>query len=244
MSKASFFAALEDLDDSDDEQPDAGLSFQNILAASRPFHDLSDQAAAVEVAPNPPSLIRANTEPQSSSEQRSQHLTEIQRNEHHISTKLPEPKVRAVKRSNTTGTMPGITSKGSSTKKRKADALKSVPDEQQVFKGLVFCMKTYAFVSSNPRLTPTPVFIPNDDIAPARRLRIQRAREYGAQWTRQWGSHITHVVAEKRLTYQNLIDYLKLGCFPVRWIFPKICRRAANNRATEKYSSCQRKLPS
>ncbi|KAJ5995586.1 DNA polymerase family X [Penicillium waksmanii] len=176
MSKAAFFAALEDLDGSDDDRPGA---------------------AAVEVAsPNPPSLIRANTEPQSSSEQRSQHLTEIRRNENHTFTKSPEPKVRAVKRSNTTGTMPGITGKGSSTKKRKADVLKSVPEEQQVFKGLVF------------------FFIPNDDIAPARRLRIQRAREYGAQWTRQWGTHITHVVAEKRLTYQNLIDYLKLGCFP------------------------------
>lgn len=142
MSKANFFAALEDLDDSDDGQPDAGLSFQSILAASRPFRDISNQAAAVEVAsPNPPSLIRANTEPQSSSEQRSQHLTEIQRNEHHIFTKSPEPKVRAVKRSNTTGTMPGITGNGPSTKKRKADALKSIPDEQQLFKGLVFCMK-------------------------------------------------------------------------------------------------------
>lgn len=142
MSKASFFAALEELDDPDNEQPDAGLSFQNILAASRSFHDISNQAAAVEVAsPNLPSLIRANTEPQSSSEQRSQHLTEIKRNKHPISTKSSEPKVRTVKRSNTTGTMPGITGKGPSTKKRKADALKSVPDEQQVFKGLVFCMK-------------------------------------------------------------------------------------------------------
>ncbi|KAJ5741729.1 DNA polymerase family X [Penicillium manginii] len=196
MSKASFFAALENLDDSDDE-PQEGLSFQNLLAASRPFLDIASQAATTSIASaNPPCLTRANTEPASSGKT-SEDCTEIQRDEYYLLNKPTGQKLRTVKRSNTTGTMPGTQVKGSSTTKRKADALKSIPEERQLFKGLVF------------------FFIPNDDIAPARRLRIQRAREYGAQWTRQWGTHITHVVAEKRLTYQNLIDYLKLEYFPI-----------------------------
>lgn len=145
MSKANFFAALENLDDSDDEIPGAGLSFQGILAASRPFHDISSRTATTKfqvAPPNPPSLIRAHTEPQSSSEKRSQDLTVIQQNDHQMPSIPAESKVRTVKRSNTTGTMPGTDSKAPSTKKRKADALKSIPEGRQVFKGLVFCMKS------------------------------------------------------------------------------------------------------
>jgi hypothetical protein len=144
MSKASFFAALENLDDSDDE-PQEGLSFQNLLTASRPFLDIASQTATTSIASaNPPCLTRANTEPASSGKT-SEDCTEIQRDEYYLLNKPTGQKLRTVKRSNTTGTMPGTQVKGSSTTKRKADALKSIPEERQLFKGLVFCMKTHTF---------------------------------------------------------------------------------------------------
>ncbi|OQE17198.1 hypothetical protein PENSTE_c021G07664 [Penicillium steckii] len=194
MSKSSFFAALESLDNSDDDQNEEALSFQNILATSRPSNkDISNKPAKVAPSiPEPPSLIRANTEPQSASSKDQRRIDERKRVDEK-KTQI-ETEVKTVKRSNTTGTMPGNASRGSS--KRKADALKIIPEAQKVFKDLIF------------------FFVPNDDIAPARRLRIQRSREYGAQWTRHWGNHITHVIVEKKLKYQDLMDYLKLECFP------------------------------
>lgn len=48
-----------------------------------------------------------------------------------------------------------------------------------------------------------------------RRLRIQRAQEYGAFWARSWGENITHVIVDKGLKYQDILCHLKLGTFPV-----------------------------
>lgn len=137
MSKSSFFAALESLDNSDDDQNEEALSFQNILATSRPSNkDISNELAKVAPSiPEPPSLIRANTEPQSASSKDQRKIDERKR----VDEKKTqfETEVRTVKRSNTTGTMPGNASRGSS--KRKADALKIIPEAQKVFKDLIFC---------------------------------------------------------------------------------------------------------
>lgn len=65
-------------------------------------------------------------------------------------------------------------------------------------------------------LTSTSVFFPNNDVSPSRRLRIQRAREYGAQWTREWTENITHVIVDKGLLFQDVITHLKVSAFPVR----------------------------
>lgn len=71
-------------------------------------------------------------------------------------------------------------------KKRKRDAaIKTVSEEQQIFRDLRF------------------YFIPNDDISPARRIRIRKAQEYGAVWTRAL-QDATHVVVDKSLAWKNV----------------------------------------
>ncbi|KAF9870031.1 DNA polymerase [Colletotrichum karsti] len=71
-------------------------------------------------------------------------------------------------------------------KKRKRDAsVKVVPEAQQVLRG----RRHY--------------YIPNDDIAPARRMRIRKSLEYGATWVRNL-EEATHVVVDKHLEWKNI----------------------------------------
>lgn len=70
-------------------------------------------------------------------------------------------------------------------RKRGSTGDKLRPEREQVLKGLSF------------------YYIPNDDIAPARRLRINKAREYGATWTRSVVG-ATHVVVDKAIEYKDV----------------------------------------
>ncbi|KAF5518225.1 DNA polymerase lambda [Colletotrichum aenigma] len=71
-------------------------------------------------------------------------------------------------------------------KKRKREpSLKLVPEVQQVLRG----MRLY--------------FIPNDDIAPARKIRIRKSQEYGATWVRNL-EDATHVIVDKKLEWKNI----------------------------------------
>lgn len=58
------------------------------------------------------------------------------------------------------------------------------------------------------------VFFPNSDVSPVRRLRIQRAQEYGAFWARSWSGNVTHVIVDKGLKYDDILRYMKLDTFP------------------------------
>lgn len=60
-----------------------------------------------------------------------------------------------------------------------------------------------------------PVFFPNNDISPLRRLRIQRAQEHGAVWTKTWEVNVTHVIVDKGLVFKDILTFLKLDSFPV-----------------------------
>ncbi|KAH0491296.1 hypothetical protein TgHK011_002733 [Trichoderma gracile] len=66
------------------------------------------------------------------------------------------------------------------------------PEEEQIFRGLSF------------------FYVPDNDIAPARRLRINRAREFGAIWTRDLLA-ATHVVVEKKLEWKDVDKMLLLA---------------------------------
>lgn len=70
-------------------------------------------------------------------------------------------------------------------KKRKRAEVKMVPEKDRVLSSL--------------RL----FYIPDDDVAPARRARITKAREYGACWTRAL-SEATHVVVDTQLGYADI----------------------------------------
>ena len=61
----------------------------------------------------------------------------------------------------------------------------------------------------------TVVFIPNDDIAPSRRLRIRKARERGAVWVREWRDGITHIIVDRGISYDQVISFLKIASLPV-----------------------------
>lgn len=74
--------------------------------------------------------------------------------------------------------------------KRKRDKpLQMAAESAQIFRGLCF------------------FYIPNDDINPARRLRITKAREHGAVWV-QSPADATHVVVDKGLSYDDIKSVL------------------------------------
>ncbi|CAJ0546023.1 Ff.00g094960.m01.CDS01 [Fusarium sp. VM40] len=76
-------------------------------------------------------------------------------------------------------------------KKRKREAsIKLRPESEQIFKGLTF------------------YYVPDDDIAPARRLRITKAREFGATWVRA-PRIATHIVVEKHIQFKDIEGVLK-----------------------------------
>ncbi|KAF5973844.1 DNA polymerase IV [Fusarium coicis] len=76
-------------------------------------------------------------------------------------------------------------------KKRKREStIKLKPDSEQIFKGLTFH------------------YVPDDDVAPARRLRITKAREFGATWVRT-PRIATHIVVEKHILYKDIENVLK-----------------------------------
>ncbi|QPG99571.1 hypothetical protein C2857_002112 [Epichloe festucae Fl1] len=77
-------------------------------------------------------------------------------------------------------------------KKRKRESLNIRPEREQMFKDLQF------------------YYIPNDDIAPARRLRINKAREFGASWTRD-PMTATHIIVEKDIAYSDVKKIIGAG---------------------------------
>ncbi|KAK7924724.1 DNA polymerase [Apiospora marii] len=77
--------------------------------------------------------------------------------------------------------------------KRKKDApIKMVPEADRCFAGLAF------------------FFFPNSDANGVRKKRIDKAREYGAAWTRSL-KDATHVIVDKGLTYADLKPLLEGG---------------------------------
>lgn len=77
-------------------------------------------------------------------------------------------------------------SAGSAMRKRKRQSsTKSAPEAPRIFGGLSF------------------YYIPNNDVAPARKLRIEKAQAHGAQWVRDLQA-ASHVVVDKHLKYQDV----------------------------------------
>ncbi|KAL6239823.1 hypothetical protein BDW75DRAFT_226878 [Aspergillus navahoensis] len=81
-------------------------------------------------------------------------------------------------------------------RKRGGSSARTIPEQLRIFRGLVF------------------FFFPNNDVSPLRRLRIQRAQEYGALWAKMWGSHVTHIIVDKGLEFEEILKHLKLETIP------------------------------
>jgi DNA polymerase IV len=59
-------------------------------------------------------------------------------------------------------------------------------------------------------------FFPNSDTNKVRKRRIEKAKEFGATWIKDWTSSVTHVIMDDKMNYQELTKYLKLEALPVR----------------------------
>ncbi|KAF5595843.1 DNA polymerase IV [Fusarium subglutinans] len=75
-------------------------------------------------------------------------------------------------------------------KRKRENIVKLKPESEQIFKGLTF------------------YYVPDDDVAPARRFRITKAREFGATWVRT-PRIATHIVVEKHIQYKDIESVLK-----------------------------------
>ncbi|QQK46767.1 DNA polymerase family X [Penicillium digitatum] len=182
-TKKSFFEALDRLDDQDDQDEEdkswGGLMFPANKELDKP--NPNKVALSSECIPPP----RINLDPIPSCGPQRKRISPV-------AVLKPTP----TERPRTSGATHTIKNGRPPQKKRKTNSAKIIPDNQQIFKGLIF------------------FFFPNNDISPFRRLRIQRAQDYGARWCRNWASDITHVIMDKGLLSSDLLSYLKLEYLP------------------------------
>ncbi|KAK1832853.1 hypothetical protein QBC39DRAFT_432910 [Podospora conica] len=105
-------------------------------------------------------------------------------------------------------------------KRKRSSSAKTVPESEQILKGLSI------------------YWIPNDDIAPMRKLRIKKAQEYGGHWVRGISS-ATHVVVDNRLGYKDVEKVLKSASGVVvvneDYILDCITYRALLNSSQQRY---------
>ncbi|KAI1300348.1 hypothetical protein F5Y03DRAFT_233644 [Xylaria venustula] len=113
----------------------------------------------------------------------------------------------------------------SMAKRKRTESLQLAPESKQIFKGLRF------------------FYIPNDDINPARRIKITKAREHGAIWTKN-KAEATHFIVDKALSYDDikstLDDYITASsAVLVNDQYPIDCLRRNTvfdpNQTVEKY---------
>lgn len=124
-TKKSFFATLDRLDDLDDPDEE-DKSWESFLTSADKELD----------KPNPKKValsseriaLPADSDPISSCDLQSKRSSPVA-----VSKPAPTNHPR------TTGTMPTVKNGGPPQKKRKTNNAKIIPDDQQIFKGLIFC---------------------------------------------------------------------------------------------------------
>ncbi|KAI0113941.1 hypothetical protein GGR51DRAFT_472042 [Nemania sp. FL0031] len=117
--------------------------------------------------------------------------TELPRNRRFTQRKI-QPSTRVLRsQSNLESSSPSI----AMVKRKRDKPLQMAPESKQIFRGLRF------------------FYLPNDDINPARKLRITRAREHGATWTRD-STDATHVIVDKDLSYADIERFIVNGLTP------------------------------
>ncbi|KAK4451586.1 hypothetical protein QBC34DRAFT_400164 [Podospora aff. communis PSN243] len=70
-------------------------------------------------------------------------------------------------------------------RKRQGPAFEAVPESEKILRDIAF------------------YYIPNNDIAPARKLRIRKAQSYGARWVRELSS-ASHIIVDNHLSYKDI----------------------------------------
>ena len=100
-------------------------------------------------------------------------------------------------------------------KRKRGQSVEVVPASQRIFADCTFCKVEPRYHVEDPN-SKFLVFIPNNDVAPARRLRIRRAMERGAIWVREWREGISHIILDRGLCYNDVMSFLKISALPVR----------------------------
>jgi DNA polymerase IV len=133
VNKYAFFKALDQLDClTDDSEDEADIELSHIIKQSKN----SGRIATSKLHKDTPhfKLLRATSAPQSTSASISDSST-------HSKTFAPGSDVLQPgdKRSNITGTLTGRPEADKQSKRRRVITPRTVPEEQQIFKKLVFC---------------------------------------------------------------------------------------------------------
>ena len=125
-TKKSFFATLDRLDDPDDPDEEDERWGSSLTFADKELDKPNPKKVALSSERIP--LPRANSDPISECDLQSKR-----------SSPVAVPKPALTNRPRTTGTIPTIKTGGPPQKKRKTNNAKIIPDDQQIFKGLIFC---------------------------------------------------------------------------------------------------------
>ncbi|PIB01141.1 DNA polymerase lambda [Cercospora beticola] len=230
--KKQVFDALDKLDNSSDDEPDLGRqASEDALkrAAARGQQKHAALASKAEKRPLARSIsdntgafqgreanqdATINSSPPKNSAARERRSVVPSSTDPKSANVPPKPPLPRGLRQTVSDISSGQRSKPGTTQvtgKRKREAsIKLVPEAIQVFRDLHF------------------YFFPNNDSAPARRMRITKAREYGAVWHQTWGKDITHVVVDKSMTFDDLKKWLKVDSIPqsvivVNDVYPAEC---------------------
>ncbi|KAI0593896.1 hypothetical protein F4775DRAFT_469221 [Biscogniauxia sp. FL1348] len=166
------------------DNADELIGVVSAIAASdaTPKHnDNSAEGDGVEIIAVKPRAHKSKRRRKPSSADISSHETTLQ------SAKPPTPRaLRSPSRSFRSKAQPSSNPPSEPPSKRKrGDALKMAPESEQIFKGLSF------------------YYIPPNDVNPARKMKITRAREHGATWVKDI-AEATHIIVDKGLTYQDI----------------------------------------
>ena len=198
--KQEFYTGIDTSPDSDDDAPDPGR-LASMLALKKSTNPRRSPPTATSKNENP--LARSASDTQVI-ERRKYEAAERSRDQGQaVPSSSAQP---AAPPAGTRQTFSGIPSKPMTTKisippkttgkRKRTNEIKQVPEGQQVFKGLQF------------------YFFPNNDTNPARRMRINKALEFGATWQKDFHDSVTHVIVDKALDYTQLLKYLKRHSLP------------------------------
>ncbi|KAI4120904.1 MAG: hypothetical protein LQ338_006691 [Usnochroma carphineum] len=215
MDKESFFKEIYDLDEPDSFDRDVD-GLLTILQANRPsqrqFHSSqsSNRRRLIHISRQIRPFGRTVSAPLAKTDLPKASLTEPLHEVKDSRSSIPADKVSRVQPSTDVDKLVTKMPTAKNRKRKRGQSLETLPEAQQIFRGLRF------------------YFLPNDDINPARKLRIRKALERGAAWIKHWDNGITHVIVDRTLSYSDLLKYLKLSSIPssitlVNELYPAEC---------------------
>lgn len=100
--------------------------------------------------------------------------------------------------------------------KRKKRGITLKPVAQRIFSGKVFrtSIGERRQTVNVLKLSMTD-FVPPNDIAPSRRIRIEKIIQYGGQWAREWHRQVSIIIADDNIDFVAMLAYLCRSSLPV-----------------------------